>query len=325
MAKGITNLVPYKGFLQEALPLVKNVFTDGVVRFANSPNLQNHKVGTRQLRTIQNDLDQVSSDLTFVIGSTELTADTTSQADMYNTVFQVGRNWESTKYDQYRLGFNELNSVRSQIQTWFLRQVQSKVVKNIIDGAFATGGALNNSTHVATTGLADPDYLSDILQLFGEAKEGFRAFMMHSKDEQVLRNNGLIADYPATDLAMDTLRTGLVPTIHGKLVIVNDTICAEANGERPIYAVGNNFLTVERTENIEFFEDFNPKKGGGTDELYMYTSMTAYINGLSWAKSSGAASFAELATATNWEKPSTVNTKNIYVAKGSVSAVGGGV
>lgn len=326
--------VPFSDYVNEAYPNVNNVITQGATdTIFNSEITQG---GTTKEAFFRQDLkDVVSSATPIFSGTTTVTPSTVGSYKVIAPVHQIGFGINESNYVSTRQGTTPEQTLQNYMTFAGDRVLTftQDYIKLVLDGAFDTSGTLN-STHYSKAGLAvgTGKFSLDQFQTFMDGLYGESYFdgtcadtiYVNSKTFRDLKAYGLIGylDDPTaftgavTQNATNIAVTGALPTMDGKRVIINNTLCASETVDDgtayPIYVTGGKPLAVEYQTSILVLDDVVANKGGGTYEKYFYQNFAPYIKGVSYTGSTISAD-SDLSTVGNWSKK--WNNKNIKISK----------
>ncbi len=303
-------------WIQERMKTIQNILTMGMVEEDNNTPIT--KSGKYYSRPVQQHLGNATAPVDYD-ATTVITPGTVDDFQENIVTVHKGAGYKETEYDRITRGQNGLDSAMLDRAEIVLQTIQTSLV-NSIKGAFATALATTN-TYDATglgTGIFTVDIAVDACEtLFDENADDFDKYTMHSKQYAKLKKDGFIDFQNATNFADMIVKQGQIPTLLGKPIAINNTLCAnEGTVADPIYPIfmtqGKPFILAWQ-RNVRLYEDFQPSTGGGTDMRYWYADYAIGVKGVSWTAGTYDPSNTGLATGANWTK--VYQTKDIKVIK----------
>lgn len=292
-------------FFQEAWPKTKNLVSMGLV--AEDINAQVSQSGEYFTIPFQENLSNIGNSVR-VTTSTTITPQTLGDKEEVGVVCHIGQGIKEQVLNDILRGAEGLRQAANQIVPYTVNEFQRYLV-SATKGAFAADGPLFGTHVVDKSGIGDgtisTSFIIDAAQeTLGEDGMDFDALIMHSKIFADLQKVGLITYVNAGTFGQNLLVSGDIPTVLGKRVMVNDTLCAKDSADKyPVYLSGGRpwYLGYQRQQ-LRIYQDFNPAIGGGQNETYWYADFVPHIRGLKWNVSTINPTTTNLETGTNWTK-----------------------
>lgn len=314
-----TIVVPtfYEPFVQQAILSFKNLISMGFVELKNG--FMNADGGDFSFIPYHEDYETIATNNNITATKT-LTPVEVDDYEIKTVVFRRGDSVFETEVDKARRGSSALGGMAAQFPLMASKFLQADLI-NCINGAFASGGALESSNVVDITGVGDgtPELArvdGAVEEVFGELVDDITGYIINSRTASDLKAIGLVEYVDAGMFGEQILFKGTIPTYNGKPLLVNNTLCPANTtpnpDQYPMYAVGGKPFWIGRQLGLTVKEDENILVGGGKPFLAWYQFMAAAVKGVSYA---GAAqpTGATLATAGSWTKK--WRTKDIKIVK----------
>lgn len=285
-------------WVQELLPYKNNMISLGVVQVENNSPLT---AGSDHLKMPISSYLELGS-LERITASTTLTPQTLSDKVEYATVVHRGDSFEEVEFNNILRGTNAIQQVSGQIAEVVARDIQT-VFNSAIAGVFASATMPASKILDAQSELGglDFDIIADASQqAFGEQMQLVDAIMVHSAVLNKLKQKGMVTYLPAANFSANILTNGTIPTIDGKRILVNDTICAATSGVYPSYLVKGQPFWLGYQRQLRIEQQRNILVGGGQDVVAFYVDYAPHIKGFSWDINTTNPTNASLADGTKW-------------------------
>lgn len=291
-------------WIQEQLQATQNLISMGLVTVDTAAPVATS--GQFMNIPIQQPLSTISN-VQRITTSTTLTPTATADVQEIGVVVHNGDSYYMPEIAKLERGMDGLAALAPQIVKVALDGIQTHLVSGT-KGVFDATGALA-STHVYTpaNNTLDVDaILYGTQDVFGENMDSMDAIIMHSLKFAEFTSANLVTYVNAGDFGQELLYKGKVPTVLGKRVLINDTLCATfTSGQEtkyPTYIVKGQpwYLGYQKTLDVKFDEDI--LTGGGNMRLAWYVHYVPHTKGVSWTSSTANPTTAQLATVGNWTK-----------------------
>jgi len=237
-------------------------------------------------------------------GSTALeTAKITSGADIAAVLYR-GKGWSVNELAAVVSGDDPMRALLDRIGAFWLRQEQ-KVLTNVLNGLFASSGALANthlldiSGEAGAEGIITASSVLDAKQKLGDAANKLAVIVMHSAVFTKLQKDNFIEYIQPTQAQVN------IPTYLGYRVVVDDALAADENGVYTTYllaegAFGRNTGTPANLTAFETDRD----AAAGNDRVFTRRAFVMHPYGVKFTSTTVTGhtpTNANLATATNWQ------------------------
>lgn len=285
-------------WVQQQLQMTQNLISLGLVTVdTNSPISE---MGQFFKIPQQTPLSAVAS-VQQITSSTTLTPAATADVEEIGVVVHNGDSYYMTGIDKLERGMDGLAQIAPQIAKVALDGIQTHLVA-ATKGVIGTAGAIAD-THVYTpaNGTLDIDaILYGTQYVYGENMDSMEAIIMHSAKFASFTSANLVTYEDAGDFGSTILYQGKVPTVLGKRVLINDTLCAAIANKYSTYVVKGQpwYLGYQKTLNVKYDTDI--LTGGGKDYLAWYVDYVPHVKGVSWTSATANPTTVQLATVGNW-------------------------
>lgn len=290
-------------WIQEQLQKTANLISMGLVTV--DTNAKVSESGQFQNIPMQSPLT-ANSNVQRITSSTTLIPTATSQVQEIGVVCHTGDSYYLTEVDKLETGFDALAGIAPQITKVAIDGIQTYLVSATKGIFYKSIGPLYD-THVyePASETLDVDTMTDGMQsVYGENMDDLDAIIMHSAKFAAFKKDALVTYVNAGDFGANILYSGKIPTILGKRVLINDTLCATftdgAATKYPTYLVKGQpwYLGYQKTLDVKYDEDI--LTGAGKMRLAWYQHFLPHLKGVSWTSSTANPTTTNLETATNW-------------------------
>ena len=232
-------------------------------------------------------------------GVNDITTESVSGGYMNGCVFGRQKGWNAKSFiKDFNSGADPMGYMASKVATYWNRERQARLIK-ILDAVLGvTGNAdwtkhtLNLATSTATVEDANKIGVSSIddlcVQANGDMAGGYSLAIMHSAVLQRLKTLQLVDYKKYTDPAGITADLN-IPTINGKLIVVNDNVpvadssSASGSKEYTTYVLGTGAIRhAYAPVDVPSEMSRDPAKYGGQDFLYTRVREVIHPNGFSF-------------------------------------------
>jgi hypothetical protein len=291
-------------FVQEGLKKTQNLISMGLVEVdTNSPVSES---GQYLNLAYQQPLSLIKS-VQRITTSTTLTPTANNDMQEIGVVCHVGDAYYEPAVATLERGFDGIAAIGSQISEVALLGIQDYLV-SVAKGQFATGGVLATThTHNPAGGALTVDAIVDgVEEVYDENLDSVTSILMHSAKFAGFLKDNLVTYVDAADFGADILYTGKIPTILGKRVLLNNTLCASfVDGgatKYPTYLTMGQpwYLGYQQTLRVKTDEDI--LTGGGKNIIAWYADFLPHIKGVSYTSGGANPTTGTLETIGNWTK-----------------------
>lgn len=234
-------------------------------------------------------------------GKNDITTESVTGGYMSGVVFGRQKGWNAKSFiKDFNSGADPMGYMATKVATYWNRERQARLIK-ILEAVFGiTGNAdwtkhtLNLATKTASVADENKIGVSTIddlcVQANGDMADGYSLAIMHSAVLQRLKTLQLIDYKKYTDPSGITGDLN-IPTINGKLIVVNDNVpvadssSASAAGgkEYTTYVLGAGAIRhANAPVDVPSEMDRDPAKYGGQDFLYTRVREVIHPNGFSF-------------------------------------------
>lgn len=299
-------------YITEALVPLVNEMNEGSVDIDTSNRFITPEGDFAKVRNL-NDISGITERQ--VTSATNMDDNKYAFSDYLDTAVIVHRGLDplpTNEIEKLRTGMNPIDEVRSQVPEMVARKIQTTFV-NVINGVFATALAANDEDYSTEgDGLISDKALTDLpILTMGENASKINRIRVHSYVYNDMLNQKLVKFVPGSALGDEIARTGVIPTYLGKIISINDTLCAAVGGLYPTYLMGGKPLYLGWQRAMRFDEKHDAAVGGGQDLLYIYYDYCCHIKGVKWNQTTANPTNAQLATAAYWTLVADANRINI--------------
>ena len=244
-------------------------------------------------------------------GSTDIEATSTETFSQGMIVVGRAKAWIEKDFSYELTGVDFMDNVAEQVSKYF-ENVDQDIILAILKGVFSMNSE-DIKKHI--TDISDNEdsnvfgvttLNSAINKACGQNKGIFKVIIMHSDVSTSLENLRLIEYMKYTD--KDGIQRDLgLGTLNGKLVLIDDSMPLEEDGEGykyTSYVLGEGaFDYLNCGVKVPYEMSRDPKTNGGQDTLYTRQRKLFAPKGISWVGASSIISptNSELETGTNWE------------------------
>lgn len=296
----------WRSWIVNMMQPLNDVFNQGFVQLDTGADIPAKGIVGQipVLHSLADDAD----DEAIAAGTTVTPTGFTDHSEVFPIVYR-GKGWTIDNVTQSTSGNNPLASTQGQIALYFTRQNQKKIVA-MINGLFAANGALVATHQSDKSAEADPSiqynggqYIVDASEsILGEQWQDVDTIICHSKVASMLIKGGLTGTMQSLIFRDNAIQTGNVTTFLGKKVVINNTLCAPTGNVYPTYITVGQPVYVGFRKQLDVFPYFNPAVGGGSNQIFCYTSYGVGMRGVTWSAGTYNPSTANLSTAGNWTK-----------------------
>lgn len=314
--------LPWLPTVANQLVNVNNILSQGVAQIvgAGALNILDGKV---QNQIVHQTVDDLTDATVIADATTTLTAQSLDSTNRKKTIMPLGKALTQAQYEVLVQDQDQQALINSQIPEYALRQNQKYLIPTV-QALFKSGGALLSTHYIDGTAVSDgkltPQLIFDSsVNALGENYSNLTVAIMHSQTYNSIRKRGLTDSINGSELGAQIAFNGVIPTIGGLRISINDTLCApDTSGDAdvyPVYLFGNQSVVLEVTTDLYLLEDTNILKGMGSTDYAYYWRIAPYVRNITWnGANTGATSIADLGTATNWALVDSKE-KNVFVTK----------
>lgn len=315
----------FTDYMQER-PYVKDaIIASGLIR--NDPTILSAIGSKGNVGTIPifDNIDGTDDALNF-----DGTTDNTPQAlaGKKQSFMKIGRMraWKDSDFTRYLTGVSPLQNLADNLVGKYYQNQWQKVLLQIMKGVTGVTGLASHVTNISITSgtIADSNKVSETslidlgTKALGDRASDFNLVFMHSVVYGRYQSLGLINFNKYT--IQDALRRDVdLPTINGKIVVVDDSLVDTTVSAFPVYSTymctSGAFLGADCAIPNPYYESYDPETDGGINMLYTKQARVIHPNGMSIAFDTIVADSptnTELGTSTNWSL--VFNHKNVGIA-----------
>lgn len=244
-------------------------------------------------------------------GSTDIEATSTDTFSQGMIVVGRAKAWIEKDFSYELTGVDFMDNVAEQVSKYF-ENVDQDTILSILKGVFSMNSE-DIKKHITDISANEDSNVFGVTTLnnainkaCGQNKGIFKVIIMHSDISTSLENLRLIEYLKYTD--KDGIQRDLgLGTLNGKLVLIDDSMPMESDGEGykyTSYVLGEGaFDYLNCGVKVPYEMSRDPKTNGGQDTLYTRQRKLFAPRGISWVGASSIISptNAELETGTNWE------------------------
>jgi len=294
----------FQAWAMEKFPTMNNIISQGIAGLdLAAPFTKGGEIFTLPLYKSLNDLTTGMQQIT---RTTTLTAETMSDMEIKVPAVERGDAIQFPGYDKVKQGIDPNNLIGDQIATLISNSIQTSA-KNVLNAAFDdTAGVLETTHKVDYSGIDDGIISTKAVGgarfLLGESGKNLVKLVVNAQIFADLWRVGMSL-VPASTFAGSSFATGLVPSIAGMEVLINDSLCAQrADLKYPCYLMGVNPFYVGVQKPLRVETDRNILLAGGTDIIAFTIDYGIIVDGVSYTSTTMNPTDAQLLLAASYTK-----------------------